>query len=77
MGERYESASFIHKIPSTAYRCVVRRKPFFGEMRATRTLTHSVCMDNRYEERGIVLGDIVEQVIAESADESSSSTDQS
>ena len=36
-----------------------------------------VIVDNRYKERGIVLGDIVLQVIDESADESSSSTDQS
>ena len=63
---------------STAYKCFKRRETIlWGEGSDKDSDTVSVIVNNRYEEGGIVLGDIVEQVIDESADESSSSTDQS
>ena len=63
---------------STAYKCFKRRETIlWGEGSDKDSDMVGVIVDNRYKERGIVLGDIVEQVIAESADESSSSTDQS
>ena len=54
---------------STAYKCFKRRETIlWGEGSDKDSDMVGVIVDNRYKERGIVLGDIVEQVIAESAD---------